>query len=232
MAQAHGKDTDLYLGSELVNVYVRGSELTGTIDMDPNVTVYGAEDYSHMPGLGSGSLTIDGVFDTTYTGTVDDYAKTAGKVAVLCHGGAALSGLGKMLVARKSLFTHSSSVAGAVLFRLELTADAGVDSGVILHVGAETVAGEETSHDSGASSAAGGAAYLVCTAFSGTDLTVTVEDSADDAAWATLATFTQLTGVSSERVIVSGTVGRYLRAEWSTSAGFTSATFLVGFARR
>jgi len=95
---------------------------------------------------------------------------------------------------------------------------------------------DATIDDTSASTANGGAAYLWCTAFTGTDLTVTVEHSADNAAWATLATFTQLASDTedAERQIVAAgtTVNRYLRAEWSTSAGFTSATFTVAFGRR
>ena len=114
--------------------------------------------------------------------------------------------------------------------------DNAADTGTDSQSNTWTLTNDATIDDTSASTANGGAAYLWCTAFTGTDLTVTVEHSADNAAWATLATFTALaSGVEdAERQIVAAgtTVNRYLRAEWSTSAGFSSATFTVAFGRR
>jgi hypothetical protein len=69
--------------------------------------------------------------------------------------------------------------------------------------------------------------YLQVSALTGTSVTVKIQDSADNSTWADLtgATFAAATGPSSERIAVSGTVRRYLRAV--SSGTFTSATFLV-----
>ena len=68
--------------------------------------------------------------------------------------------------------------------------------------------------------------------FTGTDATVTIQDSADNVTFADVTglTFTQITTApTSERLATASgaTVRRYLRAVTSTTGGFTSLTFAV-----
>lgn len=86
--------------------------------------------------------------------------------------------------------------------------------------------------DFAASSAFGAQAYLQVTGFTGTSVTVTVQHSADNSTWATLAAFTAVTAApAAQRMAVSNstTVNRYLRA--ITTGTFTSAAFAVAVAR-
>lgn len=72
----------------------------------------------------------------------------------------------------------------------------------------------------------GAQAYLQVTGFTGTSVTVTVQQAPDNATWTTLAAFTAVTAAPAwQRVPVTGTVGRYLRA--ITTGTFSSATFAV-----
>jgi hypothetical protein len=72
----------------------------------------------------------------------------------------------------------------------------------------------------------GAQAYLQVTGFTGTSVTVTVQQAPDNATWTTLAAFTAVTAAPAwQRVPVTGTVSRYLRA--ITTGTFTSATFAV-----
>lgn len=76
----------------------------------------------------------------------------------------------------------------------------------------------------------GAQAYLQASAFTGTDVTVTVQHAPDNATWTTLVAFAQTTSApGTQRVVVSNTttVGRYLRAISATSAGFTNFAHLV-----
>lgn len=78
-------------------------------------------------------------------------------------------------------------------------------------------------------------AYLQVTAFTGTDVTIKLQESKDNGstdAWAdvTGGGFTQVTsGPTTQRIATSATlqVERYLRAVTTTSGGFTSLTFSV-----
>jgi hypothetical protein len=68
------------------------------------------------------------------------------------------------------------------------------------------------------------------TAFSGNTATVKIQDSANDADWADLITFTEIAGVGSERLSVSGQIDQYLRFA-VTADDFTSMTISCSFAR-
>ena len=233
MSQSHAKDLDLFLGSYAVNAYYRGSDITSDLDLDENATVFGMEDYAYFPGLIDGKLELDGVYESAYASIVAAYKQTTGEPVTIAVAGATLDAPAIMLLDKMASLKHSAAVGGMVLFSLTGQQSGGVDLGRILHVGAETAADEETSTDWTASTANGGAAYLHVTAWSGTDVTIRVEHSANDSTWATLGTFTQTTGLSSQKLVIAEgtTVNRYLRAKWVTTGGF-AATFTVGFARR
>jgi hypothetical protein len=96
----------------------------------------------------------------------------------------------------------------------------------------DTAATNGASIDGAASSAFGAQFYLHVFAFSGTDVTVKIQDSADDSTFADLTAggFTQITsGPGSQRIATAAgaTVRRYLRAVTVTTGGFTSLTFAV-----
>lgn len=81
-------------------------------------------------------------------------------------------------------------------------------------------------------------AYLVVTAFTGTDVTMTIEESMDDAdtdAYAAVSggAFTQVAAVTTERIAtaVDLKVERHLRLATSTVGGVTSVTFAVCYNR-
>ena len=70
------------------------------------------------------------------------------------------------------------------------------------------------------------------TAFTGTDVTIKIQDSADDSSYADLTggAFTQVTSAPQAQRIATAagaTVRRYLRIATTTSAGFTSVSFQV-----
>lgn len=70
----------------------------------------------------------------------------------------------------------------------------------------------------------GAQGYLQVTAFSGTSVTVTIQHSADNSSWSTLIAFTAVTAAPNfQRVAVSGTVSRYLRA--ISTGTFSAASF-------
>lgn len=82
----------------------------------------------------------------------------------------------------------------------------------------------------------GAQAYLQVTAFTGTDVTVTIQDSADNTTFANVAglSFTATTAAhTTQRIATSNTatIRRYVRAITTTSGGFTNATFAVVLVR-
>jgi hypothetical protein len=110
----------------------------------------------------------------------------------------------------------------------------GLEWGLTLTAGLRTdsAATNGASLDNAAASAFGGQAYLQVTAFTGTDVTIKIQDSADNASFADVASFafTQVTAApASQRIAISNaaTIRRYVRAVTVTTGGFTSATFAV-----
>lgn len=101
----------------------------------------------------------------------------------------------------------------------------------------DTAATDGSSLDTTASASFGFQAYLHVLSFSGTDVTVKIQDSANNSTWADLASgaFTQITSSTpqAQRIAVSGTatVRRYLRVSTVTTGGFTSVTFAVNFVK-
>ncbi len=96
-------------------------------------------------------------------------------------------------------------------------------------------AGNGTSLDFGSiSTAFGWSAYLHVLSFTGTSVTVTINDSADNSSFALLtgATFTAATGRTAERIqsaSTTATVRRYVRI--TTTGTFTNAVLAVNFVR-
>lgn len=93
----------------------------------------------------------------------------------------------------------------------------------------DTSATNGTSLDGSAATTFGAQFYLACNSVAGTSVTVKIQDSADNSSWADLsgASFTAVLAgaVSAQRIAVTGTVRRYLRAV--SSGTFSSATFAV-----
>ena len=96
----------------------------------------------------------------------------------------------------------------------------------------DTSATNGTALDTTGSLSFGGQAYLQCTAFSGTDVTIKIQDSADNSTFADVTSFgfTQVTAAPASQRIALGntaTIRRYVRAVTVTSGGFSSVTFAV-----
>ena len=114
----------------------------------------------------------------------------------------------------------------------------GLEWGNLLTAGKLTqgAAGNGSSVDlTAVSTAFGWAAYLHVFAFTGTSVTVKIQDSADNSAWLDLstATFTAATAIGSQRISAgsasTATVRRYVRAV--STGTFSNAVFAVNFVR-
>lgn len=112
----------------------------------------------------------------------------------------------------------------------------GLEWGNLLTAGrrSDTTATNGTGVDLLASTSFGWQAYLQVFSFTGTSVTVTIQDSADNASFAgfTGSAFTAATAVGTQRLASASsvaTVRRYLRV--ATTGTFTQATFCVMFVK-
>jgi hypothetical protein len=127
--------------------------------------------------------------------------------------------------------------AGAITVKVSLNGNAfGGEWGTMLTAGrrTDTAATNGVAIDNAAATAFGWQAYLQVMAFTGTDLTIKLQDSADNITFTDLAGggFTALPGGGvplAQRIqsANTATIRRYVRAVTTTSAGFTTATFAV-----
>lgn len=181
---------------------------------------------------GSGWLDTDGAANA-HLDQLGDWVQDIATPLTWLPSGTTLGAECEMIMALESNFSVGSKVASVTEWSVAGNNADRTDFGKSLHaLAARTTSSQETSVDNTASSANGGVAHLHVTAFSGfTGVAVIVEHSTDNSSFSTLASFTSAAGVTSERVAVTGTVNRYVRAKW-TVTGSGSITFLVSFARR
>jgi hypothetical protein len=140
------------------------------------------------------------------------------------------------IVSKQINYDPKRATDGTFTFNVQAQANNyGANWGKLLTAGkrSDTVATNGTSVDGTAASAFGFQAYLQIFAFAGTDVTVKLQDSADNVTFAdiTSGAFAQITSTTpnAQRIAVGGTaaVRRYVRASTVTSAGFTSLVFAV-----
>lgn len=236
MALGHGKDTAVYLNGRNAGTYLKSADATHTADTHETTTM-GSSYVTRVGGLFDSKMSCDGIYDGTATTGIYALAKAAlssSSVSILNVyplGEVSRGDVGLALRARitdhsvempcQNILTVSSNFTG--YGKLEL-----IES---LHpLAAETTTGNGTALDGAAATTNNGAVWVHCTAFTGTSITLTVEDSADNSSFATIATFTAITaGGSSERIAITGTIRRYVRVV--RSGTYTTATFSVGLYR-
>lgn len=238
MAFAHSKNSKLIAGSLALTGFLRSWEHTTEREM-ADVTVHGDDGHEYVPGLQNSQLTLAGVWDTTAAaGGMDATLATARGAAAATVITAAPDDMdvGDRAIiasAREATYSVAAPVGDAVSWAATWPVDGVVDVGICLHaLEAETADGNDTAVDQAASSANGGAATLHITAYSGLDsIVVAVQDSSDNETFADLIAFDSAAAVGAQHKTVTGTVNRYVQAEWDVT-GTGSATFAVVFARR
>ena len=234
MAFTHGKGAGVFVAQfDLSGDFTQynWSKSRQTVD----VTTMGNDDKVFISGLGEGSVSVSGVFNAA-TDQSDEELTTLyqnGTETVITASPTAAAAIGDrahMVNGFIDNYQPRATVNDAVRFSSGITASAGAYSGVVLHENAqESSTGNHASVDGAAQSTDGATAFIHVTEFNGTDATITVEDSANDSTFGSLVAFTQVTGLTSEKVTVAGTVERYVRI--NLAGTFTTITFVVSFAR-
>lgn len=232
--------------------YVGGYDLSGDIGaLDTISSPRGALDVTGIDkqaneriyGLKDGGMAFTSFFnpDTVAGGASRNAAHVVlsalptSDVGVLYAHRATLGVPAACMIGKEIGYDPTRGADGSFTFKTEVQANGyGLEWGKLLTAGTrtDTTATNGSSLDGAASSAFGLQAYLQVTAFTGTDVTIKLQDSADNASWAdlTAAAFTAVTTAPQTQRLQTArnaTVRRYLRAVTTTSAGFTSVSFAV-----
>jgi hypothetical protein len=193
-----------------------------------------------IPGQTSGSASIDGPLDTdaTSNGFVDAIHDLKQSSAPFTYGpeGITAGSAALMGLALQTNITTQSSVTGTVDYSAAMDISGGLEAGAFVEAeGTLTADTTGAAQNNGAASSNGGIAHLHVSAFSGfTSDAITIEHSVNGStSWATLVTFSTVTAVGSEQVVVAPgtTVRQYLRVVDDVT-GSGSITRTVAFARR
>lgn len=154
------------------------------------------------------------------------------------HRCAAIGDSGIAMLGKQMNYDWNLGADGGLVGSVQMLSNgAPVEPGILLTPGKRTDTGATNgaSHNFGGATAFGLSAYVFLTAFSGTDITIALEDSANNSSFAAITggSFGQFTGVGAGRIqtAVDGAVRQYTRVVTTTSAGFTSATFVVFLTR-
>jgi len=165
---------------------------------------------------------------------------TSDRVVTYCRG-TALGARAASLVGKQINYDGNRAADGSFTLGVSTQANGyGLEWGQLLTAGKLTqgAAGNGTGVDLGASPTSfsqGWAAYLHVFAFTGTSITVKIQDSADNGTFAdvTSAAFTAATAVGSQRITAgatsTATVRRYARIV--STGTFSNAVFAVNFVR-
>lgn len=232
MAFIHGKGAATLVNAYDLSAFFNTYDAAATADT-AEVSTFGGSSKAYVAGLKDATLSLGGFFDGS-AAAVDAVLSAAigsSTLFTLAPAGAGTIGnRANLAQAYETGYTVSAPVGDAVTVSAEAQVSNGMASGIILaDLAARTATGNTTVNDNGASSSAGAVAHLHVTAFTGTDVTIKVQHSADNSTWVDLITFTQLTAIGSERGTAAGTVNRYLRV--NIAGTFTSVTFAVALAR-
>ena len=229
---ANGRDLSDYLTEFGVSVSIDALDKTTF----GSARVSGAKSYH--PGLVDGQLAGAGFFDadTVNTDAVDDVLGAAiASETIFCYfpSGDAVGSDGYACPAIKTSYGVSEPVAELGKVSISGQSDVGRERVESVHeLSQETVSGNGDTVDDGASSAAGGYAYLQVTDLTNpATLDVKIQHSADGSAWVDHTAFTQVTAKQvAERIELDGTINRYVRCVWALSAS-DAATFSVAVGR-
>lgn len=227
------------------NLYVGGYDVSGDIgSVDKiqgghkpiDVTAINKSAFERIGGLRDGSMSWKAFFNTAVgqAHPVLSALPTADVMATYCRG-TTLGSPCASLVAKQLNYDGNRSQSGEFVFSVDAEANAyGLEWGVLLTAGlrTDTAATNGTGVDTTASASFGAQAYLQVSAFTGTDVTVKIQDSADNVSFADVTglAFTQVTAAPfTQRLATSNTatIRRYVRAVTVTTGGVTSVTFAV-----
>ncbi|MFF7947023.1 hypothetical protein [Streptomyces griseorubiginosus] len=229
------------------NLYIAGFDASGDIQQlgsisgGPallNFTSIDKSAYVRQGGLRSGQIEYTAFFNHVAVtgGTHEKLAAlpTTDQILTYCRG-TTLGDPAASLVSKQINYDATRGDDGMLTFGVSAQSNGyGIEWGRQLTAGlrTDTAATNGTGIDTAASASFGGQAYLHVTAFTGTDVTVKIQDSADNVSFADVAgfAFTQVTAApASERIALgnTATLRRYLRAVTVTTGGVTSVTFSV-----
>jgi hypothetical protein len=224
------------------NCYAGGNNLSGDVSTVALSSPQGTQDMTGIDvfamervGLArDGNINWTSFFNPTRAHPVLSALPTADVMVTYCRG-TTLGNPAACMVSKQINYDGTRGDGGEFTFALQAQANGfGLEWGNQLTAGlrTDTAATNGASIDTTAAASFGAQAYLQVTAFTGTDVTIKIQDSADDSSFSDVTglTFTAVTAAPTTQRLATtntATIRRYLRVATTTSGGLTSVTFSV-----
>lgn len=254
MAFRHGKATAIFLDSLDASPYFNSADSPRTLTT-ADVTAFGANAKSYIPGLEDAVLNASGFYDGA-VGQIDEKlfnltnSATATYPATYCpDGGPVIGRQARLANCWNTSVTVGTPVGGAATIKMAAQVSGAVNWGRVMNdrtpiVTATTVLGASVDWGLvGTPTLLGGQAniHVTTNTWSGAT-TVKIQHSTDNSVWTDLLTQVVPAGVAIDAThpfgqptayapIVAGTVNRYTRVSITTAAGAGTITAVVAFAR-
>ena len=248
VAPIHGKGVRTLVDEKDLSDFLK--EVTVSAEMDTaEVTTFGDNDKSYIPGLKDATLSFNGLFAASTT-AVDDVANYldgalggSTKQVITVDVNRSTGGRAWMMQADDTKYDVSAPVDDIVTISVDARASGGYWGGRMLRplstkagstatVSGSAVATPGTTAVGGTTG--GGVAHFHLTAVQSTgEIYFTVQHSTTGSTWATLITSSTFSAVNFQRSTVAGTVKEQLRGQ--VLAGSTkdvTATAAIAFSRR
>ena len=249
----HGKGPDVYLDEFVMTPYFNSADVTLTNET-AEVTSFGDSSKAYILGLADGTLSMSGLWTADTDGSDEELQAILGSASAanitIAEAGGTIGNRATIARCDEVNYAISNPVSDVSTITADFqgtsnsgtlgTMTYGITGGFQLTTGSSidyNALGNLTGVDGTASSTAGGAALLhvPTNSVGGGVTTIKVQhDSASDfSSAADLISFTAVAAgaKTSEMVVCSGTVNRYIRATASTAGSSGSITFMVSFAR-
>lgn len=233
MAFKHGSDASILLDGVDVSAYFHAAEFGAEVDA-AETTTFGANWKTFIPGLAGSNYDFDGYFDPTWNDVWDNIGDAPGAVLTVGPSGTALGDKVRLIKVLTSAYGETAEIGGVVEFMWGVMADGVVGFGeVIAARAAITGDGNGSSYDHTAQTTTGGIAHLHVFSVSASDsIDVTIEDSSTGSSgWATIGTFATKSAAGAERIVIAGTIKRYVRAVYDVTGSDVSIECAVALAR-
>jgi|SRR5215472_512737 len=225
------------------NFYVGGNDVSGDISVlskisgsqaTLNVTAINVSAMERLGGKRDGAMDFTVYFNPTRAHPVFSALPTT-DVQASYRRSTTVGAPAAEIFGRQIDYNPTRAADGSLTASVAVQGDGfGLEWGVQLTPGlrSDTAATNGPAVDTTQGLSFGAQAYLQVTAFTGTDVTVKIQDSADEVNWADVTglTFAQTTGAqTTQRIATLNTamIRRFLRATTTTSGGFTTVTFAV-----
>ena len=222
---------------------IRGTDVIPPHSVHDEVPVDGyTQDHCYLNGMADAITSFTGFFDQSTGKTHDALNVIASgdtqKLITVALGDNALPAIGdttfSMPAVQSSYVVNpnlkAAIVASGTFKSLGTPAEVGVLLADLTGISGD---GDTASVNNGASSADGGVGYLHLYGISAGDtVVIKIQDSANDAVWADLITFTlDGSAIGAERIEVTGTVDQYLQVTYDVTGTGVDFDFAVAFHR-